>query len=324
VSSPTNLLAEPTSLLTEPTYLLTAPALKPAPVMQRRFWDETVRLISLLEKYREEEDYINALACFGALSHHRFYELSGRPTYDDAKPSVISSFLPKSGGTYLHNRMLQLGYHDFWWMLPHHLCHSSCFASDEALRYFMHGGCTCHTHARPDPNILAGLDRAGVQKIWVHLRNPAESTVSSYHHYLGEGHGEGAIGEQRKQEALCEAKRQGLTPGTAKSAFVIDRIGWYVDWVAEWMRFAQDRPGLVVFSYYCELTDPQAMFARVFDELGITLQGSVSAALLEQDRYRKKTNANWRHDLSAEAKSYLETRVRSALEEFAEFGCLWS
>ena len=304
--------------------MLALPAPRPTPLIPRRFWDETVRLISLFEKHREAGDYVNALACFGALAHYRFYELSRRPTYDHAKPSVISSFLPKSGGTYLHNRMLQLGYHDFWWMLPHHLCHSVCFASDDALRYFLHGGCTCHSHARPDPNILAGLDRAGVQKIWIHLRNPAESAVSSYHHYLGEGHGEGAIGEQRKQEALCEAQRQGLSPGTDKSAFVIDRIGWYVDWVAEWLRFAQDRPGLVVFSYYRELADPQAMFARVFDELGITLRGSMSSAPLEQDRYRKKLNANWRHDLSEEAQSYVESRVRGDLEGFAEFERLWS
>jgi hypothetical protein len=305
-------------------YILALPSPRPVPSMQRRFWDETVRLLGLFEKHRESHDNANAAACFGALAHHRFYEVSRRPTYDPTKTSIISVFQPKSGGTYLHNRMLQLGYHDFWWMFPHTFCHSICYASDEALRYYMHGGCTCHSHTRPDPNILAALDRAGVQRIWVHLRNPAETVVSAYHHHLGEGHGEGVIGEQRTQQAMVEAQRQGLAPGMTKSAFVMHKIGWHVDWVAEWLRFAKDRPGLVVFSYYHELADPQAMFARVFDELGVSFRGTVSASPIGHDRHRKKTSTNWRHELTIEAQDYLESRLRVDLEGYPHFYQLWS
>ncbi len=304
--------------------ILALPGPRPVPSMQRRFWDETVRLLGLFEKHRELHDNANAMACFGVLAHHRFYEVSRLPTYDPTKTSIISIFQAKSGGTYLHNRMLQLGYHDFWWMFPHTFCHSICYASDEALRYYMHGGCTCHSHARPDPNILAALDRAGIQRIWVHLRNPAETVVSAYHHNRGEGQGEGVIGEQRTQQAMVEAQRQGLAPGMTKSAFVMHKIGWHVDWVAEWLRFAKDRPGLVVFSYYHELANPQAMFARVFDELGVRFRATVSASPMGHDRYRKKTSTNWRHDLTIEAQDYLESRTRVDLEGYPHFYQLWS
>jgi len=288
-----------------------------------RFWDEQVRLQGLFERHREADDNANAAACFGRLQHFRYRELASRPAFDSTRKSIISVFQPKSGGTYLHNRMLALGYQDFWWLYAHRSNASYCYASDEALRLYLAGGCTCHTHARPDPNILAALDRAGVDKIWVHLRNPAESVVSCYHHYLGEGHGSGEIGEQRKQKALDEAQREGLAPGTEKSSYVTEIIGWYLEWIVQWLKFARDRPGLVVFSDYSELANPHALLSRVFKELRDELKGNVSAEPTTNDRIRKKEGNNWRHDLSPAAQNYLEQRVRAELQEFPAFDRMW-
>ena len=187
-----------------PTHPPETAASEPSP--RRRFWDESVeRLLSLYERSREVNDSANAVASFSRLAEYRFRELSSLPDFDPAKTAIISAFQPKSGGTFLHNRMLELGYKEFWWCFPHFLGHETCYASDEALKLYLSGGCTCHTHAMPDPNILAALDRANVDKIWVHLRNPAECVVSAYHHYRGEGHGEGALGEQRRREAIARS-----------------------------------------------------------------------------------------------------------------------
>lgn len=292
--------------------------------LQYRFWDETAQLLGLFEKYRECNENANAIPCFGRLSRYHFEEVARLPTYDLTKKSIISAFQPKSGGTYLHNRLLQLGYQEFWWLFSHRLCPSVCYASDEALRYFMTGGCVCHTHARPDANILAALDRADVEKVWVHLRNPAETVASSYHHYLGEGHGDGVLGEQRTRESQVEAPRQGLAPGVTKSAFVIKHIGWHIDWVAEWLRFAEDHPGLVEFSYYREIVDPRAMFSRVFDRLGIDPPDEFSIAPTPNDRYREKATTDWRHELTPDAQTYLELRVQMELQSFSAFDELWS
>lgn len=292
--------------------------------LQYRFWDETAQLLGLFEKHRATNDNANAIPCFGRLARYRFDEVLSRPNYDPTKKSIISVFQPKSGGTYLHNRLLQLGYQEFWWLFSHRLCPSVCYASEEALRYYLTGGCACHTHARPNANILAVLDRAGVQKIWVHLRNPAETVVSSYHHYLGEGHGQGTVGEQRARESIAEAPVQGLAPGTSKSSFVMKHIGWHLEWVTEWLRFAQGRPGLVVFSYYNELADPRALLTRVFGELGAEIAAQFSVAPAPDDRFRVKANTDWRHDLTPEVCQYLELRMRAELPLFPNFAQLWS
>jgi hypothetical protein len=292
--------------------------------LQPRFWDERAQLLGLFEKYLATDDIANAIPCFGRLARYRFDEMSDRPAWACTKKSIVSIFQPKSGGTYLHNRLLQLGYQEFWWLFSHRLCPSVCYASDEALLYFVTGGCACHTHARPDANILAALDRADIEKIWVHLRNPAETVVSSYHHYLGEGHGQGTVGEQRARDALAEAPRQGLVSGMSKSTFVMKHIRWHVEWVTEWLRFAHDRPGLVVFSYYKELSAPQRLLNRVFDELGVERPGEISHAPCPNDRYRQKPVTDWRHDLTLEAQNYLESCIRAELQIFPRFQHLWS
>jgi hypothetical protein len=289
-----------------------------------RFWNETDQLLGLFEKYREANENANAIPCFGRMSRYQFDEISRRRSFDPSKKSIISVFQPKSGGTYLHNRMLQQGYQEFWWSFSDRLCPSVCYASDEALKYYLTGGCACHTHARPDANILAALDRAGVEKIWVHLRNPAETVVSSYHHYLGRGHGNGALSEQRVRESLVEAPRQGLTDGVTKSDFVIKHVGWHLEWVSEWLRFAQNRPGLVEFSYYQELADPQALLARVFRELGAQAPGEFTIAATPDDRRREKASPDWRYELSPVARNYLELRVRAELQLFPSFERLWT
>lgn len=289
-----------------------------------RFWDETVRVPGLFDRFRVAENYTNAIPCFDRMARHRYWELTKRPDFDPSKPSVVSVFQPKAGGTFLHNRMLELGYQEFWWCFPSQQCYSYCIAGIDALELFMSGGCTCHTHARPEANILAAFDRAGVDKVWVHLRNPAESVISSYYHYRGEGHGDGPAGDERRREALSLAARNGLTPGMDLSTFVVDHIAWYVDWVTEWLRFADRHPGLVVFSYYSELANPHELFTRVFGELGIELNGSVTTRRLPADRYRSKSTASWQSQLERFARCYVERRVRADLERFPQFERLWS
>lgn len=295
-----------------------------APATNSRFFDETVRLMGLFETYREADDYPNCTACFGALAKYRFHELVRNPAYNPRQRSIVSVYQPKSGGTFLHNRLLQLGYQEFWWMYPSRRCHSVNFASDEALFYYLQGGCVAHTHARPSPNILTAFDRNGVDKVWVHLRNPAESAVSCYYHYLGMGHGHGEIGEKRKQKALAQAKRQGLTSETAASDFAVSLIGWYVDWIAEWLRFAESHPDLVVLSYYDELPYLPALLSRVADELDVTLIGEVSSTITDNDRYRSKVYASWRDEVTDDAQDYIERKVRLELERFSQFDRLWT
>ncbi len=289
-----------------------------------RFWDETERLPGLFERYRMADDHANAIACFGRLALHGFYNISSSSAYMPAMKSIVSAFQPKAAGTFLHNRMLQMGYQDFSWFFPHRLRAYQCYASVDALKLYNIGGFTCHSHAQPDPNILAAFDRVGIEKIWIHLRNPAECAVSSYHHYLGEGHGSGEIGESRKREALTDGVRQGVGPNTSANDFAVNAITFFITWVASWLRFAQERPERIAFSYYAELDDPQAMISRVFAECNANFCGQVNPFPVSEDRYRATRATDWRSELSTEACRYIEKRVRLELEPFPQFEMLWT
>jgi hypothetical protein len=294
-----------------------------SPSLSPRFCGETIRRPESFDESCDAHDYANAIASFGEHQRDRFRAMTHRREIDESKKSIVSIFQPKSGGTFLHNRMLGAGYQEFWWLFSESADATRCFASIDALELFVRGGCTCHTHARPDPNILAALDQAGVENIWVHLRNPAASAVSCYYHYLGEGHGSGEIGERRRQEALDEAQRRGLTPGMDISKFVHGAIDFFVKWVAEWIRFADRHPGLVVFSYYQELANPEALLERIFSHFGATLDAPVSTQPAATDRYRRKRTADWRSELEPAVQTYVERRVLAEFEGCPQFDELW-
>jgi hypothetical protein len=107
------------------------------------------------------------------------------------------------------------------------------------------------------------------------------------------------------------------------SEFAVDNIAWFVDWVAEWLRFANRHPELVVLSYFSELTDPLALFSRIFHDLDIELSGSVTTEPLQHDRFRTKRSTSWQSELSMDARRYLERRIRADLEGFPQFAQLW-
>lgn len=287
-----------------------------------RFWDETLRLPGMFERCREARDHVNAAACFGRLARARYAEAIKGRGYDASRRSIVSVFQPKSGGTFLHNRLLESGYTDFWWLFPDRLCHSYCYASDEALAYFLRGGFACHTHARPEPNVLAALDRAGVERIWLHLRNPAETAVSAYHHFRGEGHGEGETGAERRDDALRAAPGCGVTPDTTLSDYVAANIGWHIDWVVQWLEFLEEHPSAAVVSTYAELAKPQALLARVCRALGAPPPGEVTHGVLPADRFRVKATDDWRHGLTPTVERYVEQRVAADLGRFAAYELL--
>ena len=70
------------------------PPIDPQSLWPVRFWDETIGLLHLFEKHREQDDNINALACFSRLAQYRYLEMSKRPGYDSTKKSIVSFFQP--------------------------------------------------------------------------------------------------------------------------------------------------------------------------------------------------------------------------------------
>jgi hypothetical protein len=298
----------------------------PVPAASPRFLrDESPdQLEHLFQQARKRVDNVNAVPYFDRLTAGRHRDLIRRPSYDATKLSIVASFQPKSGGTFLHNRLLELGYHEFWWCFPHIHCHSYWYASERTLDLYLRGGATCQTHFRPEAALLAAFDRCGVERIWVHLRNPVESAISAYHHYRGEGHGDGAVGAERRRDALNATKMYRFLRRSKKDRFVREQIDWFNEWVAQWLRFDSEQPGRVVFSYHRELADAQQMLDRVFREFGVESPGRITPKPTANDRFRPNPLRDWRHELAGATRRFVERRIQEALGRFPAFGRIWT
>ena len=292
----------------------------------RRFFAELTaeRLEELFQQTRSAGDLSNAAVYFELLAEVRHRELVARPGFDATRPSIITSFQPKSGGTFLHNRMLEIGFEEFWWAFPDHRCHSYVYTTPRTLELYMQGGAACHTHCRPEPALLAAFDRVGVEKIWVHLRNPIESAISAFYHYRGEGHGGGEAGALRRRQALETARAFSFLTRSSMSHFVRSVLAWLTPWIEQWLQFDQDHPGVVVFTYHQELADLPGMMRRALGEFGIAPPASITCMPTDNDRFRHNRQKDWRDSLSASSGRQVEELVRSSLGKFAAFERLWT
>jgi hypothetical protein len=292
----------------------------------RRFLRElsAERLEELFQQTRAAGDYSNAAVYFELLAELRHRDLVARPNFDATRPSIITSFQPKSGGTFLHNRMVEIGFQEFWWGFPGNRCHSYVYTTPRTLELYMRGGAACHTHCRPEPALLSAFDRIGVEKVWVHLRNPIESAISAYYHYRGVGHGGGAAGDQRRRQALETARAFSFLTRSSISHFVRAVMAWMTTWVQQWLQFDQDHPGLVVLSYHKELADLPGMMGRVLGEFGMEPPASITCTPTDNDRFRQNRQKDWRDSLSSSTRRQMEELVRSSLGKYAAFERLWT
>jgi len=263
-------------------------------------------------------DLPEAIDLFNRLADHRYVKATSSRGFDRSRRSVVSTFQPKSGGTFLHNRMLEAGYAEYWWNLPDFRCHSWCYPSTVALPNYLAGGCTSHSHFLPHDSVIEQLRFHGVEKIWVHLRHPAESAVSAYYHYQGCGHGEGKVGKQRREQALLEADRNGLPPAQSISEFVTTQIDWYISWTESWLAFADLNPGFVRFSYFEELTDTRALLQRVFASFDVSSPRKISTTPKSIDRFRKKIATDWRSQIKPDAAESVADQVSVRLRPFSQ------
>jgi hypothetical protein len=272
--------------------------------------------------YRDALDMPNAIAVWGEMADHVFERASANPTWDPSRRSIVSAFMPKSGGTFIHNRLLAAcGFVDYYWAITHPLRARLVYAVPRALEHYLAGGMACHTHFLPGAHNMSILDAAGVDRVWVHVRDPREAVVSNYYHSLGIGHGSGEIAEERARQAREQAARLGLDlelGNAAKlNAFVREQIESMTTWLEQWLALSRERPGYVVVSTFPELRHPEWMLARVFDEFGMSLSWPEMPDAMPADRRRRDREQDWRHDLTPETVAFVDDVVRASIGRFA-------
>lgn len=258
------------------------------------------------EAYRRVADMPNAIATLDDVADdlHDLLRLEHELRLD--RPSIVSSFMPKSGGTFLHNRLVRdCGYAVYHWGVPNPHAAQAVYAAPRALRNFLRGGCTSHTHALPTPHNLAVFRQECVPAVWVHVRHPCEVVQSAYFHYAGEGQGEGAVGRTRAAENAEEAERLGLAidPSDAnkRNEFFRAQLRWVIEWLRMWVLFAESLPGFVHFTSHRELSDPTRLLQNVFDRFAVPIEVETVGDHLPEDRRRRDHSPDWREGLTVEA-----------------------
>lgn len=253
---------------------------------------------------RAANDYPNAIAIWDALSEEIADHIcrNSEVSYNPALPAIFSSFMPKAGGTFLHNRLMKtVGYLDFYWAVTHEASAAQVYPVPRAVEVYKRGGYTCHTHATPSPFFRMIMEPVVKTPIWVHIRHPAEACLAGFFHFQGEGQGEGAVHEQRVAEIEKDKQvlreMHGYTFNEPWPQFFAMHCEFYVAWLEAWLQYAEEQPHRVHFTYFDELSDAAGMLMRVFARYGHHLRIDSVAQLMSEDRRRTGGTRDWRAEL---------------------------
>ena len=254
----------------------------------------------------EADDLISAIALWDQLaeSAHSFLVNKYRELYNPSLPAIVSAFMPKSGGTFIFNRMRSVfGYLDeFYWGISRKNSHTEVFPTDKALAQYLLGGFFNHTHAQPSIWFRSIVERHNTGPIWVHIRHPAEACLSGYYHWQGKGQGSGIVGEQRvaqiRQQSKFLADKHNFQVGKWPDFFG-DSMGFYSNWIESWIQYSLVRPESVFFTWHDELGNLDTFFQRMMAVYGFGFEGTTSGLVISSDRLRVDGTHDWRDGLSA-------------------------
>lgn len=183
-------------------------------------------------------------------------------------PAIVLITMPKSGSLYLLMRFVD-GLN-----VPN--CHISLdlFPADHVVPAWAEdlarGGAVTQEHLDASEENLAALQRAGIDRVVVHVRDPRQAALSWMHHI------DGTTGERANVRRLISP----TVPDDWDERAIASRLDWTIDnhlpvlveWTMGWVRAADaTRPVLdILFTRYEDLRgDEEALFRRILDHYGI-------------------------------------------------------
>lgn len=265
-----------------------------------------------LDRWRNYDDTANVVVIKDEMQRGIYKELE--ISIDLSLPAIVSAFQPKSGGTFLYNRLVMLGYRPFAWCVSHRRSLETVYCLPYSLQLYLKGGCTFHSHAYPNPQFLQVLAHANVDKIWIHLRDPAETVVSTYHHFFGDVHGE----EDQERIRVDLKEIAGIELERDINAFAVRWVHSVVLWPMKWLAYAQKFPDAVYFTSQKDLTfDAAGLLNGVLRDFGY--RGSVIEAVAKAkrtDRFRVGRSKDWRDELQPQTVKYVRDVVDKHLKAY--------
>lgn len=259
---------------------------------------------------RESDDYLNAVGIWDALAFdvYDYIDESSCGSINKELPPIFAAFMPKSGGTFLYNRMINdFGYRNYDWGVTKELSYSEVYPTPNSVRAYKQGGVFSHTHALPTPylRMIDSIENMG--KIWVHVRNPLDASLSAYFHYNGEGQGDGLIADDRKREIKRDADKLyalNIVDCADRERLFIDTINFYDLWIRSWLDFHHENPGRIFFTKFDDLINNLFVFDKVCSSYNLNNNISICSNRLPSDRFRVNGERDWKFGLSDTAIDY--------------------
>lgn len=231
-------------------------------------------------------------------------------------PPLLFNALPKSASTHI-GRSLQRGL-----KAPSCSIGLSLFPKEYLvpnwLALFSRGGAVCAQHIDARPENLCTLERYGLTRIVIHVRDPRQA-ILSWTHYL-----DGRLGSADVH--TLKTLRQPPLPADYSYMSFNDRLDWqirhylpnFISWIERWSdtyRNLNSRFCLKIVMFEQFVTDPQTYFREICEFYGIQL----SPELMPNAEHEKGTNFRsgeideWRQVFSTEQQNLAESMLSPSL-----------
>jgi hypothetical protein len=286
------------------------------------------RALNLLAlQYRKGLDMVNALELLESTSpEFKIAHAAQQATAIAAEiPAFFSTFMPKSGGTFLHNHLVAAGAVQVYHGTQSPISGEQAYLIKGYLSVFLKGGSTCHIHMRPTPWNIRIMKECGVKKLWVHIRDPRQAALSSYWHGLGHGQGGGKWAAARiANEAEQEALTRKYVAGSSFEQTDMDEklrtfFEWRNRWINDWWQVRNSLGIEMLFTTQEEMASDMLKFEqKVLKFFDAAHMVGVFGAATEKDRFRKGRTDEWRTEIAPQTRSWMTEKISPEIA--AEFG----
>ena len=232
-------------------------------------------------------------------------------------PPILFATMPKSGSIYIANRLVNA------FTAPFCRISLSLFPVDPIvpswLAAFALGGAVCQEHLNAGPRNLELLQRHGVTRLIVHVRDPRQATLSWTHHV--ETLTDDAAYLRRRLTPPLPADYDGLNFSRKLDWQIGHHLPLLMEWLTPWVDMADDAArGLAVLFTHYEVfrrseDDFFAELRRFYGVENADFAANPADLTSERFHFRKGRTDEWREVFSEAQRNAAWTRMPSRLNE---------
>jgi hypothetical protein len=288
---------------------------------------DTTALNLLASQYRAELDMVNALELLENTSPEFEIAHAARQTtaISVGIPAFFSTFMPKSGGTFLNNHLVSAGAVEVRHSTESPISAEQAYLIKGRVSTFLKGGATSHIHMRPSPWNIRIMKECKVKKLWVNVRDPRQAALSWYWYKRQIENADSAwVTEQVKGQETKDAVSKKFVEAMKFEQKEMDQqvrtfFSWSNRWMNDWWHVRNKLGIKMLFTTQEEMASDMNKFEqKVLKFFNAGHMVGVFGTATEKDRFRAGRTDEWRTDIAPETQKWMADQI--APEIAAEFG----